>query len=119
MLLKIIIGMLLLGFGFFTGAWWHSIADNRRRGVELQNINLDGITQQEQIKKVYEEVDEFVQAIIKGDATNAIEEYFDVLQSGLGALQKMGLDAEYVMSQYGKHLEKIKDRPRSKGVNKK
>jgi len=83
-----------------------------RKMLELKNINLDGITQGEQIKKIYEEVDEFVQAVIKGDITNGIEEYFDMLQAGLGALQKMGLSAEYVMSQHGKHLEKIKDRPR-------
>lgn len=82
--------------------------------IELHNINLDGITQQEQINKIYEEVDEFVQAITKHDATNAVEEYFDVLQSGLGALQKMGLSADYVMSQYGKHLSKIVNRPRNK-----
>ncbi len=82
--------------------------------IELKNINLDGITQGEQIKKIYEEVDEFVQAVIKGDATNSVEEFFDVVQSCLGALQKMGLDADYVMSQYGKHLEKLKDRPRVK-----
>lgn len=113
MLLKIIIGSIVFSLGFLFGTWWHSTMDTRR-GVELKNINLDGITQGEQIQKVYEEVDEFVQAIIKGDVTNAVEEYFDVSQSSLGALQKMGLSAEYVMSQYGKHLEKIKDRPRVK-----
>lgn len=107
-------GILLISLGFVAGAWWHSLFDSRRKGIELKNINLEGITQQEQIQKVYEETDEFVQAIIKGDVTNTIEEYFDVLQSGLGALQKMGLSAEYIMSQYGKHLEKIKLRPRSK-----
>jgi phosphoribosyl-ATP pyrophosphohydrolase len=82
--------------------------------IELKNINLEGITQAEQIKKVYEEVDEFVQAVIKGDVTNSIEEFNDVVQASLGALQKMGLSADYVMSQYPKHLEKIKDRPRVK-----
>jgi len=82
--------------------------------IELKNIPLEGITQAEQIQKVYEEVDEFIQAILNGDIDNAIEEYFDVLQSGLGALQKMGISAEYVMSQYPKHLTKIKDRPRVK-----
>ncbi|GAA0774516.1 hypothetical protein GCM10008908_24480 [Clostridium subterminale] len=82
--------------------------------IGFKNISLEGVTQQEQINKFYEEVDEFVQAVIKGDVTNAVEEFFDVGQSGLGALQKMGLDAEYVMSQYGKHLEKIKLRPRVK-----
>lgn len=110
----LIIGSIIFSLGFFGGTWWYSITDNRRRDVELKNINLDGITQQEQIKKIYEEVDEFVQAILKGDVTNSIEEYFDVLQSGLGALHKMGLSAEYVMSQYDKHLEKIVNRPRVK-----
>lgn len=107
-------GILLISLGFVAGAWWHSLFDSRRKGIELKNINLEGITQGEQIQKVYEETDEFVQAILKHDATNAVEEYFDVLQAGLGALQKMGLSADYVMSQYGKHLEKIKLRPRSK-----
>lgn len=82
--------------------------------IELKNIPLDGITIEQQINKIYEEVDEFVQAIIKGDVTNAVEEYFDVSQSSLGALQKMGLSAEYVMSQYVKHLSKIVNRPRVK-----
>ena len=112
-MLLIITISIVFSLGFLFGTWWHSTM-NTRRGVELQNINLDGITQQEQIKKVYEEVDEFVQAIIKGDATNAVEEYFDVLQTSLGALQKMGLNADYVMSQYPKHLSKIVNRPRSK-----
>lgn len=112
-MLLIITISIVFSLGFLGGAWWHSTMYTRR-GVELHNINLDGITQGEQIKKVYEEVDEFVQAITKHDATNAVEEYFDVLQASLGALQKMGLNAEYVMSQYGKHLSKIKDRPRVK-----
>lgn len=113
-MLLIITISIVFSLGFLFGTWWYSISDNRRRGVELKNINLDGITQAEQIKKVYEEVDEFVQAILKGDVTNAVEEFFDVGQSCLGALQKMGLSADYVMSQYPKHLEKIKDRPRVK-----
>jgi len=86
--------------------------------IELKNINLEGITLIQQVDKAYEEVDEFEKAVLKHDATNSVEEFFDVVQSCLGALQKMGLDADYVMSQYPKHLEKIKDRPRVKGVNK-
>lgn len=113
MLLIITISM-IFSLGFLGGTWWHSLFDSRRKGIELKNINLEGITQQEQIQKVYEETDKFVQAVIKGDITNAVEEYFDVLQAGLGVLSKMGLNAGYVMSRYGKHLEKIKLRPRSK-----
>ena len=112
-MLLIITISIVFSLGFLFGTWWHSTM-NTRRGVELHNINLDGITQQEQINKIYEEVDEFVQAILKGDVTNAVEEFFDVLQASLGSLQKMGLSADYVMSQYPKHLSKIVNRPRSK-----
>lgn len=112
-MLLIITISIVFSLGFLGGTWWHSAMDTRR-GVELHNINLDGITQSEQINKIYEEVDEFVQAVIKGDVTNAVEEYFDMLQASLGALQKMGLSAEYVMSQYDKHLSKIVNRPRMK-----
>jgi len=80
--------------------------------IELKNINLDGITIKKQIDKVHEEVNEFEQAVIKGDVDNSIEEFFDVVQAGLGALHKMGLSAEYVMEQYPKHIEKLKFRPR-------
>lgn len=80
--------------------------------IELKNINLDGVTIMRQINKVYEEVNEFEMAVIMGDIDNAVEEFFDVVQASLGALQKMGLSAEYVMEQYPKHIEKLKFRPR-------
>ncbi len=80
--------------------------------IELKNINLDGVTIMRQINKVYEEVNEFEMAVVMGDVDNAVEEFFDVVQASLGALQKMGLSAEYVMEQYPKHIEKLKFRPR-------
>lgn len=43
-----------------------------------------------------------------------IEEYFDVLQSMLGLLDKLGITAQEVMQGYPKHLEKIKNRLRIK-----
>lgn len=84
--------------------------------IKLKNIKLDGITLTDQIQKVYEEVNEFEMAVINGDIDNAIEELFDLMQAGLGALDKMGMNAEYVMQQYPKHLEKIKNRPRRKAA---
>jgi phosphoribosyl-ATP pyrophosphohydrolase len=82
--------------------------------IELKNINLDGIDTSEQILKVYEELMEFIEALTVGNIDNAIEEYFDALQAGLGALHKLGIDAEQVMKEYPKHIEKIKKRPRVK-----
>lgn len=82
--------------------------------IKLKNIKLDGITLTDQVRKVGEEHCEFITAVMKNDIDNAVEEFFDLLQAGLGALDKMGMDAEYVMEQYPKHLEKIKNRPRDK-----
>lgn len=81
-------------------------------GVILKNINLDGITIMEQLRKVGEEKAEFITAVIKRDPTNAVEEFYDLMQASLGALDKMGLNAEYVMDQYDKHLAKLPFRPR-------
>lgn len=80
--------------------------------IELKNINLENVTLMDQLLKVSEEKAEFRLAVIKNDSENAVEEFFDMMQAGLGALSKMGMNAEYVMDQYPKHLEKIKNRPR-------
>lgn len=80
--------------------------------IKLKNINLENISMVEQIKKVGEEHCEFITAVLKKDSSNAVEEFYDLLQAGLGALDKMGINAEKVMEQYQEHLEKIKNRPR-------
>lgn len=81
-------------------------------GIKLQNIDLSKVTLIEQMAKVHEEDKEFVEAIIKTDADNAIEEFWDLIQARLGLLQKFGITAQKVMEQYPKHLEKLKNRPR-------
>lgn len=79
--------------------------------IKLKNINVD-TTMIEQITKVSEEYNEFLVAILKKDTNNSIEEFYDVMQSMLEMLNKVGLNADYVESQYYKHLDKLKDRPR-------
>ncbi|NMF04551.1 hypothetical protein ACUH7Y_09520 [Clostridium beijerinckii] len=82
-------------------------------GIKLKNIDLTGISTLEQIDKVKEEDTEFMVAIELADKPNAIEEFFDKIQSSLGVLEKVfGITAEEVMKEYPKHLEKLKDRPR-------
>lgn len=80
--------------------------------IELQNINLNKVTMIDQIRKVGEEHCEFITAVLKKDPSNAIEEFYDLLQASLGALDKMGLSANLVMEHYPEHLEKLKSRPR-------
>jgi phosphoribosyl-ATP pyrophosphohydrolase len=83
-----------------------------QEGIKLQNIDLSKATLIEQMAKVHEEDKEFVEAIIKADTDNAIEEFWDLIQSRLGLLEKLGTTAQKVMDQYPKHLEKLKNRPR-------
>lgn len=76
--------------------------------VELKNISLNETTLMNQLRKVEEENDEFDTAIIKNDINNAIEEFWDKVQSSLGALEKIGIKADIVIEDYSRHLEKIK-----------
>ena len=86
--------------------------------IVLKNIDLSKTSSKEQLDKYYEELNEFRVALIDLHNINAkgnvkqhvIEEYFDVLQTGLGLLQKEGITAEEVMAEYPKHLKKMEER---------
>ena len=87
--------------------------------IELKNIDLSKVCIYKQISKVAEEENEFMEAFqTYADFKNStnkkhlIEEFYDRMQSALGLLQKLGIDADEVMECYPKHLEKIKNRPR-------
>ena len=85
--------------------------------ITLKNIDLSKTSSKEQLDKYYEELNEFREALIDLHNINAkgnvkqhvIEEYFDVLQTGLGLLQKEGITAEEVMAGYEKHLKKMEE----------
>ena len=83
--------------------------------IELKNINLENVTLIDQVSKVKEEDQEFLNAVRYEEEEHAIEEFWDKVQSSLGLLYKMrGITAEEVMQYYKYHLEKIKNRPRFK-----
>lgn len=99
-------------------------------GIKLNNINLIGISKEDQHKKILEELDELAEAILDNtiivqsltgpvprylntkDKFHAIEEFWDVVQATLGFMHKFGISADEIMAAYPKHLEKIKNRPR-------
>lgn len=84
-------------------------------GIKLKNIDLKGISVNEQSQKICEEEGEFIVALIKKDKENAIEEFWDIVQAHLGLLQvDLGITVEEVMEGYTKHLKKLKNRPRKK-----
>jgi phosphoribosyl-ATP pyrophosphohydrolase len=89
--------------------------------IELKNINLTGISIGEQVKKVNEELEELSNATCdymieetEENKSHVIEEYFDLLQSALGMLDKLGIKADEVMRHYSEHEEKLQSRPRKK-----
>ena len=83
--------------------------------IELKNINLEKVTLLDQIRKVKEEDQEFLDAVRYEEEEHAIEEFWDKVQSSIGLLYKMrGITADEVMSGYKYHLEKIKNRPRKR-----
>ena len=89
-------------------------------GIKLVNIDLSSLTASDELKKLYEERKEFIDAVYEFlmDPTeehrlHVIEEYWDEVQSGLGYMERAtGITADEVMEHYDKHLKKIKDRPR-------
>ena len=90
---------------------------SKESSITLKNIDLSKTSSKEQLDKYYEELNEFREALIDLHNINAkgnvkqhvIEEYFDVLQTGLGLLQKEGITAEEVMAGYEKHLKKMEE----------
>ena len=83
--------------------------------IELRNINLENVSLLEQVNKVKEEDQEFLDAVRYEEEEHAIEEFWDKVQSSIGLLYKMrGITVDEVMSGYKYHLEKIKNRPRNK-----
>jgi len=87
------------------------------KGIKLKNIDLTGISIEQQTQKVTEEDNELIKAIVNRDKDNAIEEFWDCVQVRLGALDiAMEIKAEEVMEGYPRHLEKLKNRPRKKDI---
>lgn len=84
--------------------------------IKLKNIDLEGVTLSDEIKKVEEEDREFESAVLCSTKKHQIEEFWDCMQARLGVLQLLGIGEDEVMEGYRKHLKKIKNRPRVKKV---
>ncbi|MEG2412589.1 MAG: hypothetical protein RSA29_17065 [Clostridium sp.] len=82
--------------------------------VKLVNIDLKGINYNQQLIKIEEEDKEFLEAIESNDDKHKIEEFWDSVQARLGLLDMDGISAERVMQGYPEHLNKLKNRPRTK-----
>ena len=63
-----------------------------------------------QLKKVEEEDAEFQRAVIKDDIDNALEEFYDKIESSLNALRMMGVSLEAIVAAQEKHFKKLEAR---------
>jgi phosphoribosyl-ATP pyrophosphohydrolase len=77
--------------------------------MKLKFVKLD-TTIGTQVEKIYEEVNEFVEAIKLEDDENLIEEFWDVVQSMMGVIDLRGLSKEELMQGLEKHYEKLEGR---------
>lgn len=82
-------------------------------GIVLKNIDLTGITLDEEIEKLDEEIMELTYELVNGNRETITEEFWDVVQAVMGLIQlNNGITAEQLMAEYYKHEEKLKSRPR-------
>lgn len=93
--------------------------------IKLKNIDLTGISLDEQSEKVKEEIyefevamNEFLQEKTPKNRKHLIEEYHDYIQAPLGLLDMVGISASEVMEKYPLHERKLENRPRIKKCNK-
>lgn len=90
--------------------------------IQLKNIDLTGVTNNQQLKKLYEKFEEFRTIMVGNDKDNSFEhackELFDAILLELGCIQlKYNKTADEVMAEYPKHIQKMQERgnkPREK-----
>ena len=90
----------------------------KEQSISLKNIDVSNKNIWGQGRKVIEHGENFVETVVdyRFTATDdaeeykkyAIEDFWNMVQSGLGLLQNAGIDAEEVMEGYPKFLEKFK-----------
>ncbi|MBU3107163.1 hypothetical protein [Clostridium gasigenes] len=114
MQIVLVIGVYLLVIdlylNFFTGA---SIL--YKNSITLKPINfkkspIGQPTLIEELHKCKEEDDEFQIAVLKNDIDNAIEEFYDSVQTKINCLDMMGIPIEIVCRDQDKHYLKLNSR---------
>lgn len=110
------------GYGLEEG---YCILGLKQEGIQLKNIDLTGISVEEQRKKVNEEEQEFKSAYIdymitktEKNKIHVIDELLDEFQSKLGLVEKEGIKAEEVQAYYSTWVRKLENRPRKKECKK-
>ena len=90
----------------------------KEQSISLKNVDTRDKTLLDQIEKVIEDGEEFTKSVVNYvlEPVNkevvckedTIKAFWDMVQTGLGLLKKIDVDADEVMEYYNKNLEKIK-----------
>ena len=92
---------------------------SKEKSIVLKNIDTSDKTFINQIEKVIKDGNKFAKSVAnyvlapvyeKNTVVckeDAIKTFWEMVQTGLGVLQKIDVDADEVMAEYPKHLQKI------------
>ena len=90
----------------------------KEQSITLKNVDTSDKTLIDQIEKVIEDGEELTKTVVNyvlGPVNrdvvckeDTIKAFWDMVQTGLGVLQKIDVDAEEIMEYYNKNLDKLK-----------
>ena len=90
----------------------------KEQSITLKNVDTRDKTLIDQIEKVIEDGEELTKTVVNyvlGPVNrnvvckeDTIKAFWDMVQTGLGVLQKIDVDAEEIMEYYNKNLDKLK-----------
>lgn len=109
--------MLLIGIGvwvlvvililmFFKGASEKALT---LRPLDMKRSNLE-TNLFDEMRKCYEEDEEFHEAILKYDIDNAIEEFWDSIQTKLNCMNMIEIPTDMIYRGLAKHIKKMYER---------
>lgn len=79
-------------------------------GIDFDKSAIEKPSLEDEIKKCKEEDKEFIQAVIKGDIQNALEEYHDKIMSSTNTLIMMGIPLGIIARSQIEHFNKLVNR---------
>ena len=90
----------------------------KEQSITLKNVDTSDKTLIDQIEKAIKDGEELTKTVVNyvlGPVDkevvckeDTIKAFWEMVQTGIGLLQKIGIDADEVMAEYSKYLEKLK-----------
>lgn len=77
--------------------------------LDMEKSSLD-VTLHDEMRKSYEEDEEFHEAVMKKDIDNAIEEFWDSVQTKLNCMNMIEIPTDMIYRDLDKHIKKMYER---------